>query len=745
MILLSFLLFFIISTSQAVNLAERVIQDAKINDIISDEEGREREDVIARNFQEVSEIAPSQLPLGAENADGSNVSFSIFPRKSNEDQKIKLTDAESIRASFCSYNTPPTISSVSSFISETPPVRLAKEFRAIDAKKEAAIKKAEQESQLARERNFMQGASSALTFNITAKKNQMIQQAEKVAADQKAKLFEKQESTLSETKTAEVIKVQELLEHQQSYFQKIIGDYVARFSREKLDVESARQAIERTFQEEHIFFSTVGNLEQASNYEIEQILTFCELADAIRNNTLRFFAELSIDQKLNEIEEIKNFLSGEDSKLQENKSVDTELCAEVIQDQINHFVAEAISSEEASKGALENVCHLQKRMETARLKLERLMEKQKIVGEKKASSLVENISLLQKQISLLEQVQAAYEQIATDHCFRKKAAADLKNRVDELDHAWKKEGNQVRQTTLQNLKSFLATSQECPERIAIVDLLSKFEEISSSESSLPLEQYFLCGKRGELEIVVSEEARGPTSISDGINLIRLAIFQNYGVSGLCRFDRYFDVEIKHQISITIGELMDFIDKENQVNTKAFYFFSLHSLNELMQAKNQYDDETTYIKTDEDSFKLTSTKDSEPIKLNPREEKQAVIHVTKEAIKVFFKELPLQQRQLILLHFSEQFEQGQSAPLTVQSLRFFIKKEIERQESIFGSVDITGPFFYSLSWQVFKAAIWSAIVTPPIRDLGMWPPFLLGLALGVGHDLTMRWRMIESNK
>ena len=87
------------------------------------------------------------------------------------------------------------------------------------AKKEAAIKNAEQESQLARERNFMQGASSALTFNITAKKNQMIQQAEKVAADQKAKLFEKQESTLSETKTAEVIKVQELLEHQQSYFQ----------------------------------------------------------------------------------------------------------------------------------------------------------------------------------------------------------------------------------------------------------------------------------------------------------------------------------------------------------------------------------------------------------------------------------------------------------------------------------------------------------------------------------------------
>ena len=283
--------------------------------------------------------------------------------------------------------------------------------------------------------------------------------------------------------------------------------------------------------------------------------------------------------------------------------------------------------------------------------------------------------------------------------------------------------------------SALAAQTTTTSRTEGLNILSKLSDFSETEND-----FAILGRRREMELVAGISPLVPNAklAQEGINLVRLAVVRDFGSRGLQRFDAHFYEKIvalespDAQNFLTIEELKEFIQAEDQINQSAFYLSSA----ELIFEESDPAEDSKLLKANGTSFNPFSK--TAPNKATLREDQETAegVTATRAALKEFFKDLPGELRQSILNQFDGKFKTAKT-PLTVGELRSFIKKEIENLKAF--NLDVTGPFLYSLAWQLGVATLWTTMLSahPPV-----WAMMGISLGIGLGHDLTSYWRQLR---
>ena len=352
-----------------------------------------------------------------------------------------------------------------------------------------------------------------------------------------------------------------------------------------------------------------------------------------------------------------------------------EIRVELDEARTTYFATEAVSRGGRSQVALQNVHNLQKRIETTTAALARLSAGEAIVRSTDHEDFSKATSLLTDHLQHLGKIQQSYQRIVVDSGLSKTTLPV----TSEDESALTQESRVIpaRSGVFQSLDNLSRSQSSSPQETKF-NLLLELENIPQEQ-----EENLILGSRGEIKFVAPSTNATATSRSkqDGLNLVRLAIFRDYGEAGLRHFDRHFNTQLMSEHPITVGQLMDFVDEENKVNPKVFYLSSIHSLHELIVGESHSDDDHKPVQAGSSTFKLTAAKDDRGTDSTPAQKKQAALKATRQAIVEFFKELPSEKRQHILQRFNDEFKGEEAKPLTVQNLRSFLKKELENERSI----------------------------------------------------------------
>lgn len=611
--------------------------------------------------------------------------------------------------------------------------KFAQKLNAIEQERSTKIQEAKNRAAEAQAHGMRRGMGIAISSGVEENKKRAINDIETTAARQRNIFFLQAK--------------QELLKHQQSYFTSLFEIY----SKQAPSSSGAAPISERaqqcqammsqSFEAEKQIFTALRNLEQADERTIAAAIRTIALADTVRMRALHPFVEHSINTSLDQVEETSGLLltlSQSKNKFLNTNAL-TAFHEELEQQHASYLLTEALFDGTAREVALSNASYLQNKIEDLKLELDRTsLEKTKATtGDQ--FLLDQKISLLTTLSTALEASQKAYERIADEASLKIKISAPLPSDSIQFPTTSDQESSSELEKALQSLSN-LAVQTAAPFRTAGLDLLSKLSDFSETENN-----HAILGRRGEMELI---DGRSTSFIpnaklaQEGINLVRLAVFRDFGARGLQRFDAHFHDKItalespEAQTFLTVGELKNFIETENQIDRSAFYLSSAHSITELFSAESDPVEDRKFIKSDGTSFNPFSKTAPSRAPLSGDYEKAEGLTATRAALKEFYKDLPPELRQSILNHFDEKFKTAKT-PLTVGELRAFLKKEIETLQAF--NLDVTGPFLYSLAWHLCTATLWATMMSahPPA-----WIIMGISLGIGVGHDLTSYWRQLR---
>lgn len=213
----------------------------------------------------------------------------------------------------------------------------------------------------------------------------------------------------------------------------------------------------------------------------------------------------------------------------------------------------------------------------------------------------------------------------------------------------------------------------------------------------------LLGRRGEIEIDPLSYNKNPQKVLEGLQLLRLVVFRNYGAKGTFRFDQQFGTALKLRNPLTVGELIDFIDRieKEEPHLKGYYLSSAQSLQELIVSGSQDEHDAKIVKVEPSSFTFNQQENLKEESLSDLQEKKATLEAVKKTVKDFLKNLPSEKQeqslQRFVIKFENKKEEGkQGLPLTVKNLRSFLTAEIERHQADYTGEDITAALFDTMS-------------------------------------------------
>ena len=279
-------------------------------------------------------------------------------------------------------------------------------------------------------------------------------------------------------------------------------------------------------------------------------------------------------------------------------------------------------------------------------------------------------------------------------------------------------------------------------------ILSKLNNIQNANECF-------CGKNGRIFLsksVEGELSENPTKeYHDGINLVRLAIMQDYGINVLKKFDNYFFGKINTGTSLSTKELRDFINDQLNNNDQLPSYLLSDPLDEQTLTKlltietvDKYSNQKI-LKYESCNYNPFSSSSS---LVEAESNDQAAIQRGKEIIASALAkhldklELTADQINSIGIHFKHEFSDLIQKPLTIGSLKAFLQKEFNACNRIDLTSFLIHPIVLSGAWGTVTA-LYASLKLWLLVNRGFLPTIGLAIIHGILHDQTMFYRMSQA--
>jgi len=402
-------------------------------------------------------------------------------------------------------------------------------------------------------------------------------------------------------------------------------------------------------------------------------------------------------------------------------------------------LAETLSPETATSVVKEIVVNLEKEMLGLRAAITECDVSLKLAKLEDQTALNLNALGLQQLLSAAKSAEAIYSRMAEEYEVKLKNSPQLRAELLKLSSSIARDDSAEtpQKTLLASLLSSLPLAQ-------VTESSKKSDEISFlSQLDLQPEEklgYFVIGTQEKIKLTppsesISDEDRG--HFTQGIHLIELALFRNFGMEGVRNFKMKFHDAIQAASPITLSKLQDFVKSENKSNSNSFYLSTQHGWSEL---QNQWEDPTNngrVIQSEGVSFNPFS-KELESITKTRNQEQsiQEGIQVTRKVLEDHLEELAPQVKSEILNRFDQRFVKNKMS-LTLGSLKSLLQ-ESEPQ----GYFNLSKAIINNLKWNLLKASVGAIQNTAWFLGSGPLPAFALEFAMEFYGDLTIRERTLD---
>jgi hypothetical protein len=508
--------------------------------------------------------------------------------------------------------------------------------------------------------------------------------------------------------------------------------------------EEIRASIEKVFAiKESLFSKSDTEIESTEKADLQASLEISAIADALCMSLLNEDADSYIEQARGSLKEVDNRVNLTASWSQENRfSISvwgTRFKDALAKHQAELKLAETLSPETATSVVKEIVVNLEKEMLGLRAAITECDVSLKLAKLEDQTALNLNALGLQQPLSAAKSAEAIYSRMAEEYEVKLKNSPQLRAELLKLSSSIARDDSAEtpQKTLLASLLSSLPLAQ-------VTESSKKSDEISFlSQLDLQPEEklgYFVIGTQEKIKLTppsesISDEDRG--HFTQGIHLIELALFRNFGMEGVRNFKMKFHDAIQAASPITLSKLQDFVKSENKSNSNSFYLSTQHGWSEL---QNQWEDPTNngrVIQSEGVSFNPFS-KELESITKTQNQEQsiQEGIQVTRKVLEDHLEELAPQVKSEILNRFDQRFVKNKMS-LTLGSLKSLLQ-ESEPQ----GYFNLSKAIINNLKWNLLKASVGAIQNTAWFLGSGPLPAFALEFAMEFYGDLTIRERMLD---
>ena len=357
------------------------------------------------------------------------------------------------------------------------------------------------------------------------------------------------------------------------------------------------------------------------------------------------------------------------------------------------------------------------------------------------AKLEEQATTLKEFATLLESAALAYDQIADACSVEIRSIAEMKKNFLTLRSEIARSATTDKsQTDIVNAldSAGISAFDSRPDAGNIFDLniFSQLDEIGGS-----YKEYAISGSKGKIVLTSppSERLSEPNrkNYNNGINLIKLAIFRDFGVYGVKRFEDRFEAKITARNPLHLDELREFISSETATHPRSCFISSRQPLEEVISAEGAAND-TRVIKSDgyEPSFNpFSNTSVSESVITNETEATKQGIGATRKALREFLKKGGATDSKIdvIINDFNQKFtDKGDNAPLTIAALRSFIKEHDD--VGLFSNL-LLAHNRNRLGFALFTAFMSAIRTTPLLLHAGLLAAFVMVLGTQAINDWT----------
>src|SRR3990167_3747688 len=376
----------------------------------------------------------------------------------------------------------------------------------------------------------------------------------------------------------------------------------------------------------------------------------------------------------------------------------------------NLLLAEAQSSESAKLVATDITAILLNKATEMSQKAESSLREIVDADDLDKESLQHQATTFQEITLALEAAARAYDQIADAKLIEAKGGYLEQERFQQL----RQEIASAPQLASSNsLRPIIAafdaiTFSTQPPNSFDLDILSQLDSISADLNSSKI-----TGDNGK--IVLSSSLSPLTHEDrklyyDGINLIKLALFRDFGIYAVKRFDSSFSSKINANNPLTVGELKNFLASEKQLHQSSYFITPTASLEELLSQLNSAHKERV-IKSDGRHLTFNPFSNTPLAEASLVEEKKEVLegmNAAREAIESSFSGLPKNKIESILQRFDAMV--STKAPLTVETFRSFINREVESVAKDQSTINwLWNKVFHYAEDPILNTTVWHGIL------------------------------------
>jgi hypothetical protein len=492
------------------------------------------------------------------------------------------------------------------------------------------------------------------------------------------------------------------------------------------------------------------------------------VADAIVISALNKDADFFINKATSHLEEALKSVKSVQQETLNNKFSSSRLAPPLqkmlTQKRADFLLAEALSPLIAENAAQQNAISLSGEA-TELLDAIKFSEGQlTIVRPQDKSELSSNIQDLKSLYLATLTAVKAYKYLADEYSCKTKDTSHWNHSVKELCNAILENestiDNSFRHMTeteksimksLYELVEMPTTTKDSSIKAYDLHFVSQLDQFTSEE-----DLYLILGSKGQIKIAppTSEDFSDTIrkEFTYGINLVRLALFRNFGAQGVKDFDKKFHDAIQADNPITVGDLKQFVNKANEQDATSYYLSSEHAASQLQSEIQIRLEDTATTRSEETPLNPNDEKiiRSEGISFNPFSDDQKFppqqvnqeemtregIKTTKEALKSLLNVDDPITLKTILDDFEQRFV-NDKIPLTLGALKAFLAEP--HYQKYF---TVSSPVKHNIIWHSFTAGISGLRNTQWFLHAGVWPAVLISLTIGTFGDLTGKWRQLE---
>ncbi|MBX9576866.1 MAG: hypothetical protein K2W97_00125 [Chthoniobacterales bacterium] len=640
-----------------------------------------------------------------------------------------------------------------------------KESIAAEAKQK--IEQVKRRAEMTLERTMLAGLPSALAISPNTKKSAL----QKINDEATFAI-----SVLSFKNAKQFSDIQELY-YSRLLEKRFIRNGTSTAKETQLDPSLPEARVLKALELKQRVFAFLGeNPETASEEDLNFASQIISHSDAIVAVAFSEGAEEKIGKSTLQLEQVSDSLSSiaADDLPQQNKFSSHQLIQELQelchQNHAEFQFAQTVSDQSAGAVAANNADMLFQRAQKLRVDAANGSEQIPFATPQNQKNLSEQVKKFTELASVLEQTAFAYDQIADACTVELRAIPQVKENLakalkdfttasaamasDDSEANFAIENrNELRTKMLADLSSlFDATNLESPEtgeRFGL-DILSQLKNITGHDEEA-VTAFNDKITLAELPSPFPTDANRQPYLH-GTHLIRLALFREFGSHGLQRFDQRFAANIAAETPIRLGEIREFIAREETIynNPSSYFIAEHHSIEELLKIPADSPEAQKMIKADGSSIlsfnPFLNTSTARDALADETGSIQRGIAVAKMTLKSFLEKEPkLDPTQIatILRNFDTAFNAADSEKqLTVEKLKAFTESELKRAlsgmslaEWLSSSPRNSG--LNSLTWRIVTAGTSAILMSQP--HLSPFVKFSILVSEAAISDQTVLWR------